>query len=313
MWNLKKRVEDLLGEFSPQEHLSKEPIYQIEEEFRKDSITYQRISIAVDSDDKIPAFLIYPCNIQYNSPGILALHQTTNDTGIGAAEVIGLAGNKNYHYGFELAKMGFTVIAPDYPFFGRYSILTQDIYEKYGYESVTMKALINHIASINILVSLTTVNSNSIGCIGHSLGGTNSLFTAFFDKRIKAAVISAGFTTFKAYAEQSVTDDLSKWAQPDKYMPNTKKRFKNDPELMPFDFPELISSLNPLPLFLSTPKKDEIFDYQGAIQCVNVAKDSYGINSLNLIHVFPDVKHDFPQETRFHSYKFLSKHLKQSD
>jgi len=32
------------------------------------------------------------------------------------------------------------------------------------------------------------VDTNRIGVIGHSLGGHNSIFTAFFDKRLKAVV-----------------------------------------------------------------------------------------------------------------------------
>jgi hypothetical protein len=36
-----------------------------------------------------------------------------------------------------------------------------------------------------------------IGCIGHSLGGHNSLFTAVFDSRIKIVVTSCGFDAFR--------------------------------------------------------------------------------------------------------------------
>ena len=312
MTDLRKRIEELTGKFDPNEHLTSKPIYNVEEELKLNSITYKKISILVDRKDKVPAFLLHSEEIQPKSPGILALHQTTEDHKVGAKEAAGLDGNKNYHYGLELAKLGFVVIIPDYPFFGSYEPLVSSVYNDYGYESMTMKGLINHIASINVLTSLSFVDSQQIGCIGHSLGGTNTLFVSYFDSRIKCSVVSAGFTSFEAYARTSKAKDLSRWALREKYMPNVEIKFNNDPVSIPFDFHELMASLCPLPLFLSTPMYDEIFDIQGARRSIRKVKNKYAACKLssNLVHVEPEVKHDFPDVTRRQSYQFLMKYLK---
>ena len=311
MLNLKERIIELTGNFEPEKHIVDSPNFQILSEYTKDDITYKQILIPVDKEDVIPAFILIP-NKRKKLPGILALHQTTEDPSIGAEETVGLRGNQNYSYAIELAKMGFVTISPDYPFFGNYKTSTEMIYDKFGYESVTMKGIINHIASINILVSLPQVDSARIGCIGHSLGGTNTLFSYFFDKRIKAAVVSAGFTTFASYAKTSESGDLEKWALTDKYMPNTSLKYKNDPSKMPFDFPELLASFCPKPIFVSTPQEDEIFDFSGAMDCVGFALEKYELLNKHdkFKYIQPKTNHDFPDDARKSAYQFLEKELK---
>lgn len=313
MDSLKHRIEKLTGAFNPKDKFLEESTYSVLEEFKISELLAQKILIKTVDSDNLPAYLVHPKIKSKPTPGILALHQTTVDSSIGAKEVIGLCGNKNYAYGLELANIGYTVIAPDYPFFGDYKITVEDIYERYGYESVTMKGILNHLACINILSSLKTVNPRQIGCIGHSLGGTNTLFISFFDRRIKASVVSAGFTTFSAYAENSPHGNLEKWSQKNKYMPNTKKKFNNNPNLMPFDFPELLQGLSPRPLFLSTPKKDEIFSFSGALKCVKAAQKKYikDVQENRIVHKAPNSTHDFPTDTRIESYHFLKEKLKQ--
>ena len=77
----------------------------------------------------------------------------------------------------ELAEHGYVVLAPDYPYEGEYQ---PDLYAM-GYVSGTMKAIYDNIRAIDLLQSLPNVDPERIGCIGHSLGGHNSIFTATFD------------------------------------------------------------------------------------------------------------------------------------
>ena len=174
-----------------------------------------------------------------------------------------------------------------------------------------MKAVVNHMAAISVLGNLPNVNPDKIGCIGHSLGGVNTLFSTFFDHRIKTAVISAGLTTFKRYAETSETGDLSKWSLRNKYMPSVKTKYNNDHSKMPFDFPELLASLKPKPFFVSAPKNDEIFDYLGALQCVEYAVSVYSNSdqSDKIEYVSPNTNHDFLDNIRNAAYSFLHKTL----
>ncbi|MFS4454990.1 alpha/beta hydrolase family protein [Maribacter sp. 2304DJ31-5] len=309
--NLTQRILSVIGDFEPDKHINPKVIYQITNEYIKDGVRFQKLDLLVDSDDKVPCYLLTPINLKDKVPGILCLHQTTVDKAIGIEEVVGNQGNLNFSYAFELAKKGFVTISPEYPFFGDYSITEDRVYSEFGYESVSMKGLMNHMAALNLLESLSFVNSSKLGCIGHSLGGTNALLLTHFDKRIKIAVISAGFTTFEKYAAMQKSGDLSRWALRDKYMPNVFLKYKNDPARMPFDFPELLASLSPTPLFVSTPTEDEIFDYSGALLCVNNAQKKYSEKAdlSNFEHYSPRTKHDFPEKIRARAYSFIHKNL----
>lgn len=174
-----------------------------------------------------------------------------------------------------------------------------------------MKAIVNHIAAVSVLEILPKVNASQIGCIGHSLGGTNALFSTFFDHRIKATVVSAGITTFQRYAETSKTGNLLNWSLRNKYMPNIKLKYKNDPSNVPFDFPELLASLAYRPIFISAPKKDEIFDYLGAKQCIefSIEVNRNSDQTKRIKYTTPNSNHDFPKYVRKSAYKFLQKSL----
>ena len=306
--SLRERIFKLTGSIENTRHHTNKATYHVMTESENKGVITQKVVIKLEDHEGIPTFILKPKN-EINRPGILCLHQTTVDETHGAGEAAGIVGNPHYAYALELARQGFVTIAPDYPFFGSYQISEQEIYEKQGYKSVTMKGIVNHMAAIDILESLVEVDSNRIGCIGHSLGGTNALLSTFFDQRIKATVISAGFTTFERYAATSPSGNLSRWALRKKYMPFVESQFDKDPSKMPFNFPELLSSLYPVPLFMSTPKRDEIFDYEGAMTCVEAVQEVYG-NSTALEIYAPDVEHDFPNDIRSKAYLFLKHHLK---
>lgn len=84
----------------------------------------------------------------------------------------------NRGYGKELAERGYIVMAPDYPSFG-----DQMDYDFTGdrYESGVMKAIFNHIRSVDFLQARPDVDPERIGVIGHSLGGHSAMYVAAFD------------------------------------------------------------------------------------------------------------------------------------
>ena len=73
-----------------------------------------------------------------------------------------------------------------------------------------MKAIWNNMRAIDLLQTLPEVDGQRIGCIGHSLGGHNAMFTAAFDTRIQALVSSCGFTSFAKY----YGGNLKGWTSP---------------------------------------------------------------------------------------------------
>jgi len=263
----------------------------------------QRWKIRYHTDDSqawVHAWLFLPSREMKPAPAILCLHQTTN---IGKDEPAGLCGKDNLHYAYELAELGFVTLAPDYPSFGDSSDYD---FETDAYVSGTMKAIYDNIRAVDLLQSLPQVNENRIGCIGHSLGGHNTMFTAAFEPRIKAMVSSCGFTRFHKY----YGGNLKGWTS-SRYMPRTATEYMNDPEMVPFDFPEIIGVFAPRPFLAVSPLHDHNFEVSGVRDSIEAAKAVYQLmNASDQLHaIYPDCEHDFPPDARKVAYEFLRKSL----
>jgi pimeloyl-ACP methyl ester carboxylesterase len=258
-----------------------------------------KITYAAEQNDRVPAYLLIPLLGSKPVPGILCLHQTVS---IGKGEPAGMGGSPNLDYALELAEHGYVTLAPDYPNFGDY------IFDPYSnsYQSATMKGIWNHMAAVDLLQSLPDVDSSRIGCIGHSLGGHNSLFLAVFDKRIKAVVTSCGFTSFYKY----YSGDLTGWSHRG-YMPRIASVYGKDPSKMPFDFTEILGAISPRALFINAPLKDSNFEISGVYDCVKAAKSVYGLLNADdkILMINPDAPHDFPPVARTEAYRFLDREL----
>ncbi|MBM3238669.1 acetylxylan esterase [Candidatus Poribacteria bacterium] len=292
------------------------------EEVKLDKVTRKKITFVAEKDDRpnfffsekkkfhqkekkrntfiVPAYLLIPNDLKGKAPAMLCLHQTTS---IGKGEPAGLGGNNNLHYALELAERGYITLAPDYPNFGDYQF---NPYE-HGYTSATMKGIWNHIRAVDLLQSLPQVDSDNIGCIGHSLGGHNSIFVAVFEPRIKVIVSSCGFNSFFKY----YNGDLTGWSH-NGYMPRIASVYKKDPKKMPFDFTELVAALAGRPFFINAPLKDSNFEVSGVKDCLKAAAPVYELFGAKdyLIAVYPDVGHDFPPDVREAAYTFVDKWLK---
>ncbi|HAV32618.1 MAG TPA: hypothetical protein DC058_19935 [Planctomycetaceae bacterium] len=265
-----------------------------------------RISYQAEPGDRVPAWLLLPdasaAPGAKAGPAMLCLHQTT---GIGKGEPAGLGGLPNLHYAHELAERGFVCLVPDYPSFGDYSydFKTQGS----NYASGSMKAIWNNLRAVDLLQTLPEVDPDRIGCIGHSLGGHNTLFTAAFDQRIRAAVTSCGFTGFHDY----YGGKLAGWTS-DRYMPRIRELYGNDPNRVPFDFAEVLSAIAPRALFVSAPVNDDNFDNAGVrkvMTAVTATWQLYGAPAESVIAEYPQCAHDFPPETRERVYQWLRERL----
>ncbi len=276
---------------------------QVSAEEQADGYIRKRISFAPEPGDRVPAWLLIPDGRTSKGPAMLCLHQTT---GIGKGEPAGLGGLENLHYAHELAKLGFVCIVPDYPSFGDYpyDFRTQGQH----YASGSMKAIWNNVRAIDVLECLPDVDPDRIGCIGHSLGGHNTLFTAAFDARIRAAVTSCGFTSFHNYYE----GNLAGWTS-DRYMPRIRDRYRNDPARVPFDFYEVLSAIAPRSIFVNAPVADSNFENNGVRKVVaeaTRAQQIYGDTAGQVVARYPDCGHDFPDEVREEAYRWLQERLK---
>jgi len=261
-----------------------------------------KITYSPEPGDRVPAYLFIPRHLTGKAPAVLCLHQTT---ALGKGEPAGVGGLPNLHYALELAQRGYVTLAPDYPNFGDYQC---DPYA-HGYASATMKGILNHRRALDLLQSLPEVDPDRLGCLGHSLGGHNTLFLAAFDKRVKVAVTSCGFTCFPKY----YGGDLAGWSHKG-YMPRILDRYHCNPAEMPFDFPEILGAIAPRAVFINAPLRDGNFEWTGVDDCVQAAQPVYELlgGAGELVCAHPDSEHDFPPTVRDEAYAFLDRHLKRN-
>ena len=259
-----------------------------------------RLSYVAEQGDRVPAYLLIPQGLVNAAPAMLCLHQTT---AIGKCEPAGLGGNPNLHYGLELAKRGYVTMMPDYPWFG------DNEFNPYthGYASASMKGIWNHMRAVDLLEELPEVDGDRIGCIGHSLGGHNTLFVAAFDERLRVMVSSCGFNTFSKY----MGGDLVTWSS-EFYMPRIADRYGSDPALMPWDFSDMVAALAPRALFINAPLHDHNFEVTGVMDCVEAAMPTYQAQGAGdrLVATYPDTGHEFPASEREAAYSFIDAALR---
>jgi hypothetical protein len=146
------------------------------------------------------------------------------------------------------------------------------------------------------------VDGERLGCIGHSLGGHNTLFVAAFDERIKVAVTSCGFNSFFKY----MGGNLTGWSHKG-YMPRIAEVYGRDPRKMPFDFTEVLAAIAPRAVFINAPVGDSNFEISGVKDCLNAAAPVYALHNAasRLAAVHPNCGHDFPAEARQSAYEFI--------
>lgn len=302
-WNerlshIRANVQLVMGPLPDESHRVPLDVESISEE-STDKYVRRKLKFTPEPGDRVPAWLLIPHGIRDGgrAPAMLCLHQTNN---VGKDEPVGLGGLRNLQYAHELAERGFVCLVPDYPSFGEY----QYDFKRQGahYASGSMKAVWNNLRGVDLLESLPQVDKERIGVIGHSLGGHNALFTAFFDHRLKATVTSCGFTPFHDYYK----GNLVGWTS-DRYMPRIRDVYSNDPDKVPFDFYEILAGLAPRACFSNSPVHDNNFDVAGVRKAFSKAGEIYSLHEVheNLSLVTPDAGHDFPVDVRTEAYRWL--------
>lgn len=294
-------MQAAMGPFPPRENLPPLDI-QVTKTDEEPHCIRKHITFVPEEGDRLTAHLYFPKGgPEGKRPGIVALHPTNQQ--IGKDVIADLGPLPNRGYAVELARRGYVVIAPDYVNMGEYKF----DWRAGGYASATMKGILNHMRCVDLLQSLDEVDPERIGAIGHSLGGHNSIFLGVFDPRVGVIVSSCGWTPFHDY----YGGNIQGWTH-DGYMPLLATKYKLDPDLVPFDFYELVAALAPRPFFSNSPISDANFDYRGVEKAIKKAGEVYALFGAagNLQVRYPECEHDFPDAVRKEAYEFIDQALR---
>lgn len=248
-------------------------------------------------------------------PAILALHQHAGQFYIGKAEPAGLGGDTNMHYGLELARRGYLVLCPDHLGFedrrpaeyervARPGALQDGAYELWlgksliaRGSSLQAKYLADLARAIDVLVEQPEVDASAVGCIGHSLGGQEALWLAWYDPRIKVTVSSCGVSLLSTVIRDRINHNMAVWV----------------PGLLKVgDMDSLVAGIAPRACLIIQGEHDPIFPLDGVHHIGRVAQHAYrdcGLPDRFALTTFPG-GHAFPIEMRKAAYHWLDRWLK---
>lgn len=186
-----------------------------------DKVEYTREKIVMRTAPKtsMPVYLLRPKDAERPLPVVLALH----GHGYGVKDIVGLweDGSERdvpdgYHRDFAVAlcRQGFAVAAPEISCFGErtndFSYLDRHLGQPEPTTCEQTAALATHLGGsviglrvrdgrrlVDFLESLSDLDTDRLGAMGISGGGMHTLYSACLDTRIRAAVISGYFSTFR--------------------------------------------------------------------------------------------------------------------
>jgi pimeloyl-ACP methyl ester carboxylesterase len=253
----------------------------------------QSIHYFVAEGEEVHAHLYTPLNMKPGEkrPAIVGMHPFAK-WGKGSFEKW-----PNLNFPFELATQGFVVIMVDCPGFGE---AIDEPYDPSRYASGRLKAVYNHMCTVDLLQLHPLVDGENIGTIGHSMGGGNAMFLTVFDERVKIGVTSCGWTTFTG---NTLFTEKKLAGKP--YLPRLKSVYNLDINKFPFEYTEVIATIVPRVFFSNSPTADGVqsgYRPQIAAPFIKEYFEACGAKE-NFIFVQPVAGHEFPWTYRQMAYK----------
>jgi dienelactone hydrolase len=271
------------------------------------------IDFAVESGERVKAYLLVPrppTSVAGRRAAIIAAHQHNGPFHIGKSEPAGLRGPAMYHYGVDLCRRGFVVLCPDHLAFeqrvARPRTIGSSLPELRGRtfeafclgdqllrgRSLAAKYIFDLCQGIDVLETLDIVDPTRIGIFGHSLGGQCAMWLAFYDRRIRAAFSSCGFSTLSAVQRKQIPHNLASYL----------------PGLMTIgDVDDAVAGIAPRAFGMSHGRRDPIFPLDGVRQIHRAARRAFPRGKL--LTILFDGPHSLPKSVKARAYDFLARHL----
>ena len=256
---LLRKLKDLTGYEEPE----KKPLKITWGEAKEfPSYTRKRLVFNSEENSDIPAYLLIPKSVKGKMPAMVCLqgHTTGFHLSAGITRYPGDAGaiSGGRDFAVQAALNGFVGLAIEQRCFGERRLTLQ----KYMCDHPCTDAALHSFMlgktmiaervqdarrAIDLLETLDFVDKKRIGCVGNSGGGTISFYLGIFDKRIKLAVPSCTYCTFK----ESL---MSIWHCVDNYIPGILKYA---------EMGDLAGLRAPKKLLIVAGKRDKIFPLTG--------------------------------------------------
>ncbi|MFI5270392.1 MAG: alpha/beta hydrolase family protein, partial [Chloroflexota bacterium] len=211
-------------------------------------------------------------------------------------------------YALELARRGYVTLAADALCFEerRDPVLEGAAFERFsaarlGVEGSCLqtKMLSDAMRGVDYLLSRPEVNAARIGCIGHSLGGQQTLFTTAMDERIRAAVSSCGFASYASLFRDRINHNYAAYV----------------PGLLRFgEVGDVLALAAPRPFLVLAGNADRIFPFDGIVASVERARERYrALDAEERLGFVPvDAGHAFSDDMRQRAYAWFDQWLRQS-
>jgi dienelactone hydrolase len=200
------------------------PAIEVLEDRARDGYSEQLVSYQSADQEEIRAFVLTPLT-DGPFPAVVAYHQHRNEWHLGKSEVAGLAGASLQAFGPALARRGLLVLAPDAICFedrrrnatGTAPGGEHDRIQHYNETSdrllrggSLMSAVVNDAAvAMSVLLASDHVDRARVGVVGHSYGGTTSLWHAALDERVRFACASGSACTYRRRVADGTATDFS--------------------------------------------------------------------------------------------------------
>ena len=263
----------------------------------------EKVSYVVERGDRVHAYLFLP-EAPGPHPAALCVHQHHRQFHLGKSEPAGLAGDPEQFYALELAGRGYVTLAADVIGFEERqnpSLQGQD-YERFEANKrltegscLQAKMLWDLMRGLDYLAARKEVDPKRIGCLGHSLGGQETLFLCAVDRRVAVGVSSCGFSSYRAIFDAAINHNFAAYV----------------PGLLQYgDLDRVLGLVAPRPYLVLVGKDDPIFPLAGVRATVRAARRAYGRARDRLrLGVFPG-GHGFSPPMRKAAYEWLDHWLR---
>jgi len=275
---------------------------RVTERVRHPGIVREKVDFAVEPGERVSAYLFIPRGAGPR-PAVLCIHQHHREYHLGKSEPAGLAGDPEQFYALELAKRGYVTCAPDALCFEerQHPALRGLDFERFEATKrltdgscLQAKMLWDLRRALDYLAARREVDARRIGCLGHSLGGQETLFLAAVDRRVAVGVASCGFSSYRAIFDAAINHNFAA------YVPGL---------LRCGDLARVLGLVAPRPFLALAGTEDPIFPLAGVRATVRDARAVYGPTRDRLrLSVFPG-GHAFSAPMRETAYAWLDRWL----